>query len=212
LGQGWESGDDATELDFSGTYMTSGAEHCAYGCSGVNNFDGGRDQRLRYDSPKIGGVVDIAADFDTNDNFGLAVIAGGDNWKAGMFVEENDVVDTNLFGGSVALKVAGFTAALQLSQGELGAGNGDGDYKAVILGYNVGKISVAVDLATRENEVSGVTTLDRSTTGLNFNYRPTGGVELYAGIRSAKDDIANATTYNGQNSGDALIVGGRVKF
>lgn len=212
LGQGWESGDDATEKDFSGTYLTSGGGHSGFGGSKVSNIDGGRDQRLRYDSPKIGGVLNIAADIDTNDNLGLAFAAGGSNWKAGLFIEDNDASNTDEIGGSVAFKVAGFTAALQLSQKELGASNSDGDYKAVILGYNIGKISVAIDFANREDQTGSATTLDRSTTGLNFNYRPTGGVELYAGIRTAKDDIAGATTYNGNDDGDAVILGARVKF
>jgi len=212
LGQGWESGDDATELDYSGTYLTSAGGHSGFGGSGVSNIDGGRDQRLRYDSPKLGGVANIAVDFDDSDNLGVAGKIGGDNWKAAMYIENNDVDDTDELGGSIAFKVAGFTAALQLSQKELGTGAGDADYKAVIIGYNVGKMSLAIDIATREDETNGVKTLDRSTKGLNFNYRPVGGVELYAGIRTAEDDIVGATTYNGEKDGDAFIVGGRIKF
>jgi hypothetical protein len=222
LGRGWESGDDMTEMDYSGTYLTSAGGHSGFGGSKVGNIDGGRDDRLRYDSPKIGGILNLAIDFDTSDNIGISAKVGGDNWKAGLYVEDNEASHTDEVGGSIAFKMAGFTAALQLAQKEDGVTapvapatkgqNKDADYRAVILGYNVGKFSVAIDFSSREEETGNDKTLDRSTKGLNFNYRPTGGVELYAGLRTAKDDIEDAKTYNGKDSGDAFILGGRVKF
>jgi hypothetical protein len=217
LGQGWESGDDIAELDFSGTYIAgSGAGGYTFGNgTQTDNIDGGRDQRLRYDSPKLGGVVNIAADFDQDDSFGISVLAGGDNWQAGIFSESEGDSNAASMGGSVALKVAGFTAAFQLGQADNSAtvNAGEADYRGVILGYNVGKVSVAIHTENREvTNAAGGKTTDNTSNGVSVNFRPTGGVELYAGFRTAESDITGATIYNGKKDGSAFVVGGRVKF
>jgi predicted porin len=215
LGQGWESGDDIAELDFSGTYIAgSGAGGFNMGGTSTGNIDGGRDQRLRYDSPKIGGVLNIAADIDQDDSFGLSVLAGGDNWSAGIFTEGEGDTNAGSVGGSIAIKVSGFTAAFQMGNADNSKTNtGETDYTGVILGYNVGKTSVAIHTENREvTNAAGAKTTDNTSTGISFNYRPTGGVELYAGFRTAKSDIG--TVYQGGKSdkGDGFVVGSRVKF
>ncbi|MGS2718406.1 porin [Eionea flava] len=220
LGQGWESGDDIAELDFSGTYIAgSGAGGYNMGGTQTDNIDGGRDQRLRYDSPKLGGAINIAADFDEDDSFGISVLAGGDNWSAGVFSESDGDTAAESLGGSVAIKVAGFTAALQMGEADRNTDSdpktdeGDVEYTGVILGYNVGKVSVAIHTESREeSDATSVKVVDNTSKGISFNYRPTGGVELYAGYRTAESDIAGSTIYNGSNDGDGFVVGGRVKF
>jgi hypothetical protein len=242
LGHGWESGEDATEMDYSGTYVLTGSAYDAWDVgSNINNVDGGRDQRLRYDSPKLGGVVTLKADIDTNDNLGLAVFAGGSNWKAAIYSEtkgDNGTTavgasgnDTDEVGGSIALKVAGFTAAFQMGKKDrqkavtqlLDVNNvetraavkaaDEQEYRAIILGYNVGKISVAIDFANyEETDTAGVAKVDNDTQGLSFVYRPTGGVELYAGLRTADANVVGATSFNGQNDATGFLIGGRVKF
>jgi hypothetical protein len=237
LGQGWESGDDAAEQDFSGTYLLNGTAFDAWDAgNNFNNVDGGRDNRLRYDSPKLGGVVKIVADYDTNDSLGLAVFAGGSNWKLGVFTEQKGDVGTSVatttddqtdeVGASIAFKVAGFTAALQMGKKDgqraiaatattnAVAAADEQEYRGVILGYRVGKFSVAVDSANYEQTAvtGGAATVDNDTKGLSFVYRPTGGVELYAGIRTADANVVGATPFAGQNSADGFLVGGRVKF
>jgi len=237
LGHGWESGEDATENDFSGTYVLTGSAYDAWDLGGnINNVDGGRDQRLRYDSPKLGGVVTIKADIDTNDNLGLAVFAGGSNWKAAIYTEtKGDTgttaatatdAQTDEVGGSFALKVAGFTAAIQMGKKDgqqaiaatattdaVTAAN-EQDYRGVILGYRSGKFSVAFDVANYEETpvTGGAATVDNDTKGLSFVYRPTGGVELYAGLRTADANVVGATPFNTQNDADGFLVGGRIKF
>lgn len=217
LGQGWESGDDISELDFSGTYVAgSGAGGYNVGGTQTDNIDGGRDNRLRYDSPKIGGVLNIAADYDEDDSFGLSLLAGGDNWSAGIFTEGEGDESAASMGGSVAIKVAGFTAALQLGTADnsKASNSGDTDYQAVILGYNVGKTSVAIHTETREKaNGAGVKSEDNTSTGISFAYRPTAGVELYAGYRIAESNIGDKIYDNdSDDKGSAFAVGGKVTF
>ena len=216
LGQGWEAGDDAAEQDKSGTYLLTGSAFDAWDVgNNFNNVDGGRDNRLRYDSPKLGGVAKIAADIDTNDNVGLSLALSGSNWSAGLFTEQMDATGVaDQIGGSVAANFGGFTAAVQLGETSGNGATSDTSYSGVILGYRVGKISVALDFANYEVEpaAGGAATVDNGTTGLSFVYRPTGGVELYAGIRNADSDIAGSTAFQGQDDATGVLVGGRVKF
>ncbi|EGG93775.1 hypothetical protein IMCC1989_780 [gamma proteobacterium IMCC1989] len=236
LGTGWESGDDVTEIDFSGTYIAgSGAGGYIVGGTSTDNIDGGRDQRLRYDSPKLGGVVNIIADYDEADSFGLAVLAGGDNWGAGIFTEQagdaahptsqgtagdattNGQKNTDEIGGSVAVKVAGFTASLQMGKADNSSltDAGEAKYRAVILGYNVGKTSFAIHTENRTvDNAAGTKTVDNTSNGVSFAYRPTGGVELYAGFRTAKSKLSDKTVYQNGTSdkGTGFVVGGVVRF
>ena len=227
LGQGWESGDDAAEQDFSGTYLLTGTGFGAFDFDNKARFanvDGGRDNRLRYDSPKLGGVAKVVVDYDTTDSVGLAVFAGGDNWKLGVFTEQKGDTNTSTtatddstdeVGASIAIRAAGFTAAFQMGERDAqSSGDDKREYRGIILGYNVGKISVALDTASYETTTfAGAKALDHDTTGLSFVYRPTGGVELYSGFRTADaNNNTTATFLDGEKDGTAFLVGGRVKF
>lgn len=219
LGQGSEAGDGAAESDFSGTYLGNNAAYNTWGLSSaIGQIDGGRDERLRYDSPKLGGIFAVALDIDTNDDTSIAVRAGGSNWKAAVYQESRDANDSDEIGASVALKFGGFTAAAHYGEIDdnglaAAAARGDIEFSRFILGYRSGPYSVAVDLATREQDAStGNAEVDHETTGLTFVYRPTGGVELYAGIRSVDDDDAAPSLPGMEDDGDGFLVGGRVKF
>lgn len=217
LGQGWESGDDITELDYSGTYIAgSGAGGYTFGGGDgtqTPNIDGGRDQRLRYDSPKIGGFLNIAADYDEGENFGVSLLAKGDFWQAGVYTELMDEDDTDELGGSVAVKFSGFTASLQYGTKDNGTNNGDSEYTGVILGYNVGKVSVAIHTENRvDTDGSGDDTVDNTSNGVSFAYRPTAGVEFFAGYRTAESDIGNKYQGGTEDSASGLAIGGIVTF
>lgn len=206
MGQGSEAGDGATEADFSGTYLLNGAAYNTWGLNGrIQQLDGGRDERLKYDSPKLGGVATVSVDLDTNDNIGFAVSAGQGNWKAGLYHESKDGNNADETGGSFAIKAGVITAAFQIATiDETATGaNDDRDYNKFILGYRSGPLSVSVDFSSSETD--GGLVADDETTGLNIVYRPTKGVELYSGFRTAED---NLTTVDG----DGFLIGGRVKF
>jgi hypothetical protein len=206
LGQGSESGDGKSESDFSGTYLLNGAAYNTWSLAGsIRQIDGGRDERLRYDSPKLGGVATISVDVDTNDDIGIAVGLGGSNWRAGLYNESRDANGSDETGGSVAFNFGGVTAALQAgSIDETATGsNDDRDFSKFIIGYRSGAYSVSIDVASSETD-SG-TAVDNETRGLNFVYRPAAGIELYAGTRVLDNKLTNAET-------DGYLAGARVRF
>lgn len=217
LGQGSEAGDGATEADFSGTYLGNGAAYNTWTDPSITQVDGGRDERLRYDSPKLG-PVSLAIDYDTNDNVGAAISAGGKFWKLGAFVESKDADDSDEVGASVAFKFAGVTLALQAGQIDGADDSTDSlDYTKTIVGYRTGAFSVAVDYATNERDAvaGGTGAKDTETLGLTFVYRPTKGVELYAGLRESTDNEATATSSvfaNNEEDASGFLFGGRVRF
>jgi hypothetical protein len=206
LGRGSEAGDGATEHDFSGTYLGNGAAYNTWEGAGVSQIDGGRDQRIKYDSPKLGGIATISLDYDTTDNTGLAINLGGSNWKAGLYTESFDAANSDEVGYSIAAIFGGFTVSIQGAEKET-AGD-DLEYAKYIVGYRSGPYSIAVDMGTNEQGSA----IDHETTGLTFVYRPTKGVELYAGFRSTDDEDATASLAGGADSADGFLVGGRVKF
>ncbi|MGH1485531.1 MAG: porin [Cellvibrionaceae bacterium] len=251
LGQGSEAGDGSTENDYSGTYVLNGAAYNSWQFPslafdldddtvtdftiGFSQIDGGRDERLRYDSPKLGGIATVSLDIDTNGNTGLAINASGSNWKAGLFTESKDgeegqVTDlvagtetgdagkdgSDEIGGSIAGKFGGFTAAFQFGQRDEKVEDGyDLDYQKIIIGYRSGPYSFAIDFGTNDQSsgADDAADLEVETTGLSFVYRPTGGVELYAGWRDAEVTIGK-TDANPSASADAdgILLGGRVRF
>lgn len=208
LGQGSESGDGANENDYSGTYVTTG-DMGSWNLNGDFTFetmDPSRTERLKYDTPKLGGLVTLSADYQSDDDVTVAANLGGDFWKASAYFESRGAEgnDSDEMGGSVAVKFAGFTAALQYGDRDESASgaNNDREYTSVILGYRSGPHSVAVDFQTNENDAGSD---DKETTGLSYVYRPTKGVELYGGWREVDNKAAN-------RDASGFLLGGRVKF
>jgi hypothetical protein len=182
--------------------------------SSFSTPDGGRTENLRYDTPKLG-MFTAAVTLDNQDTVSAEINVKGSMFKASVYVaSKGDAASTGLtaggdeVGGSVAVKLGGFSAAIgaaQVDEGEtaLGADNGaDLDYTNVVVGYRSGPIAVSVDLKTNENDAD---TIDKETLGLNFVYTVTKGVELYAGYRTVDN---NAT----DTDADGILAGGRVKF
>jgi hypothetical protein len=175
------------------------------GLSENNSLDINRTERLAYDAPAIGNLHLSASlnDATTNDEGNDFAVAA--TYKLPSFVVtvasvSAEADDSDVVAASVAGKMANFTAALGFYTAENG-GN-DLEQTHVILGYNPGPFSVSVDFQTTETDTKSV---DAETTGLNFVYRPTKGVELYAGAR-------NAQAADGAIDEDAFLMGARVKF
>jgi hypothetical protein len=211
LGQGSSAGDGATENDFSGTYLTAGdLTSWELGGDLANNssIDIGRTERLRYDAPAIGNlhlsasINDAQAVSDTGNDIAVAATYKLSNFAFSVATISAEADDSDVIEASVAGKMANFTAALGYHTQEEVGGN-DLEQTHVILGYNPGPFSVSVDFQT--TEIDNEPASDAETTGLNFVYRPTKGVELYAGARSAE---AN----DGALDESAFLMGARVKF
>ncbi len=211
LGQGSEAGDGATEEDFSGTYLLFG-DLSSWNFNGAgaegdfsdnNSRDIGRDERIRYDLPKFGPVA-VALSYDDADNLNVAARATGKAWAAHVAVVSAEEDNQDVVEASVAGKFAGVTLALQYHTDENNADDNDIEQTRFIIGYNPGPFSVSVDFQQTEDDDD---TVDAETTGLNFVYRPTKGVELYAGFRNAENNGGTS-----DEDGDGFLVGSRVKF
>jgi hypothetical protein len=210
LGQGSSAGDGATENDFSGTYLTAG-DLTSWELGGAlafnSSLDIGRVERLRYDAPTIGNfhlsasVNDASGVSDTGNDIAVAATYKLPSFVVTVASISAEADDSDVIEASVAGKMANFTAALGYHTQEiLGT---DLEQTHVILGYNPGPFSVSVDYQI--TEVDGLPAIDAETTGLNFVYRPTKGVELYAGAR-------NAQAADGIIDENAFLMGARVKF
>jgi hypothetical protein len=175
------------------------------GLDGNNSKDPGREERLRYDAPKIGHLALSASinDATTNDEGNDIAVAARYALPALRFnvaLVSAEADDKDVVAASVAGKLANFTASLGFYTNE---NSGDDlEQTHVILGYNPGPFSVSVDYQITETDSDSV---EAETTGLNFVYRPTKGVELYAGAR-------NAQAADGDIDEDAFLMGARVKF
>lgn len=214
----WElgGGDAAADASFAidndpdsanfGTIQPVAATAATAGLSSNNSLDIGRTERLRYDAPMLGHLALSASinDATTNDEGNDIALAAryalpALRFHVAMISAEAD--DADVIEASIAGKIAGFTAALGYHTDE--NGGDDRDQTHVILGYNPGPFSISVDYQL--TEIDGNSDADAETTGLNFVYRPTKGVELYAGAR-------NAQAGDGDIDEDAFLMGARVKF
>ncbi|MFT7387385.1 MAG: hypothetical protein ACI8VC_000625 [Candidatus Endobugula sp.] len=198
FGQGSEAGDDATTMDYSGTGLLNDGTG-AFG-GGVDTADGGRTERLRYDSPKLGGIAAVAVSFNSSEtNYEIKGSAG--NFKAGLYGQSNKAADSDEFGGSVAAKFGAVSVAYQFSELETATAD---DKKAsnLIIGYKIGDLSLAVDFGDYSY---GAATNDVDHTGFSLVHNTAKGVELYTGYRTV--DVTGTV-----NDGDGFVVGARVKF
>jgi hypothetical protein len=209
----WElgSGSDEVEAGFTfdedtGLPVANVVAEDTAGLTDNNSRDIGRVERLRYDAPTIGNLhlsasLNDATANDEGNDFAIAATYKLPSFAFTIASVSADADDSDVVEASVAGKMANFTAALGYHTEE--NGGDDIDQTHVILGYNPGPFSVSVDFQT--TEVDGDSARDAETTGLNFVYRPTKGVELYAGAR-------NAQAGDGDIDEDAFLMGARVKF
>ena len=212
----WELGGATSAADAGPTYNDDGtvdvatnaavAKDGTTGLAGNNSKDIGRVERLRYDLPTIGNIHlaasinDVSGKNDKGNDFAVAATYKLSNFAFSVATISKEKDESDIVEASVAGKMSGFTAALGFHTEENG-GN-DLEQTHVILGYNPGPFSISVDFQATETDDKSV---DAETTGLNFVYRPTKGVELYAGAR-------NAEANDGDIDENAFLMGARVKF
>ncbi|MFT6928482.1 MAG: hypothetical protein ACJAZP_004135 [Psychromonas sp.] len=195
--------------------------------------DPGRTERLRYDAPKIGNLA-LAVSINDSEGSGAvytnatvvgnsatlkkAAVSGNDtgndvsvsaryamsNIVASVGFISAEADDSDVVAASIAGQMSGFNAAVQYvtSEKQVGAVSDDFEQVRFFLGYKVGPYAVAIDHGISETDTKSV---DAETTGLNFVYTPTKGVELYAGAR-------NAQANDGALDENAFLMGARVKF
>lgn len=239
LGQGSEAGDGAAEKNLggghSGGYLLNGGSLWSWDLDNViREVDGGRTERVRYDTPKLGGVAVLSASVGEPSNtadgntVNLAISMSGKGWAAGAFTQQNDKSvgsDNNEIGGSLSVRFNEISVSLQG-----GKVKDEHDTSRIILGYNKGKFGVDFDhvevnyASTSVRSVGtsfgssgsfpGVATVtsladaEFDSTGLTFTYRPVKGVTLYAGVRNIEERALNTIDINS----NGFLVGGFIKF
>lgn len=222
LGQGNGAANGITEMEYSGTnYLTGSASpedmwgSVTFGNSGgvkvkdvIDGMDAlSRNDRLRYDTPKLGpvtlsvdtgtgGKTEFAARFET-------ALADG-KLKGGIGSwDQNDAGTGKGTAGSIAyLHSSGFNAAYTFASTDKGSAP-DAKNSGIQLGYKTGPHAFDLRLNTTDDKTTGVSA---DSTELGYVNRSIKGLEMYAGYRIFTTDI------NAADDIKILFAGARVKF
>ncbi len=227
LGYGDTASNGTAEVDLSGTAvatysnvprMAGGIEFGGLGGTPIgdvySNMDGlDRDDRIRYDSPSLGGFTISASNADSAKYdaavryagifaSGLKLVAA-----AGYAVDKNDSTIESQISGSVSVLLgSGFNLTGALGVQELEGGGRDPQFVYAKLGYIRGANAFSVDFALAEEiDAAGE---DFSTIGLAYvRSFDNAGTEIYIGARTHSLDTPG-------NPDDiyAVLAGARVKF
>jgi hypothetical protein len=198
------------------------------------NFDGGRQDVLRYDSPSFGplsGRVSVSdngswqTSVHLNTNFSGATVF----MRAGYEDRENDQEDAGAsgvserWGGSAGILFSqGTNITFGYGGGDFTAGNGsitsnqdrgDGDTVYVKLGHRWGANTIAVNYGHHEfdgSTAAGTVDHDSTTWGIGMTHTLSEPrVELFAGYRNFDLDVQNVA---GIEDIDLFQMGARVRF
>ncbi len=220
LGKGDGASNGTTEMDMSGTYMPApanmmdmlgGLQYEAGKKVGsvYTMYDGySRNNRLRYDSPKMSGLS-LALSSAQGNSIEIALRYSGEigGVKVQGAIFSDDAGDhpsrKDTQGGSIAVLLpSGFNALVAYSTRDGGA-NDDPAVVWTKLGYKTGKHSVSVDFGQASDVTAGI---DADTAAVAYTFRPAKGIETYAAYRTFNvdtDDSVDPTVF---------IIGSRVKF
>jgi len=233
LGQGSTASDNTSEVDLSGTAVVGTSDLPDYAgglkfvddgelsdvtiADGFNNFDGlSRDDRIRYDSPKLGGFQ-LATSAVADSNFDVAGFyagAFGDTKLAGAAAFASDAGDFIQVNGSASLLLAnGFNVTGAAGWRDFDDGDrDDGRFAYGKLGYLVdwfaiGATAFAVDGYYGEDIGADGDEAKAVGAFVVQNLDPV-AAELYAGYRhfDLSRDGADFDPIN------AVLSGARVKF
>ena len=242
LGQTSEAHDGAAEVDVSGTEIVTGslqdvfaggivfrneATGAATGPTMATvfpNFDGSRDDALRYDTPEIYGFVGTAV-AESDDRYGFALAWGGkfsgikgeamvayqrvpDSFGTGAGTPTNTLVGSASFIHDSGISLTGAIGTRENEQ----TTRDDTTYYYGKVGYQImpfsfGSTSMSVDYYTAEN--TSANNDESSSWGLGFVQKvDDAALELYAGLRFY-DYETSAAEFETISVG---MMGGRVKF
>ena len=223
FGKGDGASNGATEVDLSGTALSSSSNHqdnwggyqIAPGVawrSVFTMFDGlSRQNRIRYDTPNFNGFS-VAGSLGQGNATELALKykgnLGDSQFGAAVFTSttpepDADTDGDDITGGSASLLLSsGLNFTVALSDRDLEAG-GDRDATTFKLGYKTGMHAFSIDVGNAENAAGQ----EGDTTGFTYSITPHKGVEIFATIRTLdSDDVANS------ESADITAIGSRIKF
>lgn len=227
IGQGDGAANGITEMEYTGTtYLTGYASpediwgSVTFANSGGLNvgdvYDGmdglSRNDRLRYDSPKLGPVT-ISVDTGNGGKTEAAIrfatdLGDGGKLKGGYaFWDRKDAVAPNTTSEGAAGSIAymhgsGFNGALVIGTLDTGAAQ-DPESTMVALGYTTGPHAVSLRLGTTDDKTAGVSA---DSTEIGYVNRSLKSAELYAGYQIFEIDVTGAEDIT------ILFAGARVKF
>ncbi len=206
-----EAYSNATGNYFAGVDGVDFAFGSLGGANGYNNLDFlSRNQRLRYDSPKFGGVQ-VSGSVRSIDGGELALRYAGDfgGWKittqlGASFTDVVTTVDadtgaTSVSGGDLVGGAFGIHAPFGLTFGfRAVSGEDELETNTVAVGYRAGKFRASIEGGTYTNRTGGET--DISTVGVTY----AGPVTLFASYGTVES--AGAEDFS------APIIGARMTF
>ena len=219
LGKGDGASNGSTEVDFSGTVLSSSSNHQSnwggYKITPTQNwstvftmFDGlSRQNRVRYDTPNFNGFS-VAGSINQGNASEIAIrykgdIGGGKLGAALFSATDTDDNARDVTGGSASFLMSSglnFTVAFSERDPDAGAARDATTFK---VGYKKGMHAFSVDVGDGENAAGQ----EGDTTGFTYAYFPHPGVEVFATVRELDSSgVANA------QSVDLFAFGGRVKF
>ena len=227
FGKGDGAANGSTEVDMSGTALSSSSNHqdnrgnfkitAGAGARPWSDvfvmFDGlSRQNRVRYDTPNFNGFS-FAGSLNQGNATELAVRykgdLGGSKFGAAFFVatapDVSATVDGNdITGGSASILLkSGLNFTVAISDRDFSAG-GSRDATFFKAGYKTGMHAFTVDVGDSEGDVAGT---EGETIGFTYAFFPHPGVELFAMVREL-----DSTGVALSQSVDLIAFGTRVKF
>jgi len=225
LGKGDGAANGATEVDLSGTALSSSSNHQDnWGGYAVSEtvafrdvftmFDGlSRLNRVRYDTPSFGGAG-FAVSAGEGNAYELAARYKGDmgdtKLGAALFYavssDRSDEVDgDDVYGGSVSVLLGmGLNFTLAYSERDFDEVGGEKDNAMTAkVGYKTGIHAVAIDYGESERGED----LEGETIGATYSITPHDGVEIFGTYR-----MLDSSNVADSDSVDLFAIGSRIKF
>ncbi len=243
LNNAWIAVENATDFGGSFAFRTSGggtiadANGDAVTAGGVTpSFDGGRRDRIRYDTPAIGPLsLAVSHATDSQVDIGAKIAgsfaAGAYDLRVGWRNHDgdgsadadtvHDAAETIVVSGAFKFAQGTSIAAAWGTKDEIGGATGpEGEYFYLKLGHDWGNNSVAVDYKSAEDVVlsascSGGNAANPACGGTSWGIggvhtMPKAGIDLYAGYRFFElDDLAAGVSADDIS---VFFVGSRIKF
>jgi predicted porin len=229
LNNAWIAVENASDFGGSIDFVDSAGGSGVFSAGDVTpSFDGGRRDRIRYDTPSIGPLslaVSHSADsqVDVGGKLAGSFAAGAYDLRVGYRNHDAGGQDDGTFLISGAFKAAmglSIAGAWGSKSDAFGSGSDDAEYWYIKGGYDWGNNSVAIDYKASEAVVA-----DAACSGGNVNVSACGGnsfgiggvhtmpkaaIDLYAGYRFFELEDTGPS----QNVGDISVffVGSRIKF
>jgi hypothetical protein len=221
LGQGATATDGVSEADLSGTGLVSlnglgtlisgdetfqlnGAASNGAVDTHFSNFDGnGRQSRLRYDTPKFGGM-NVSIDHANNDEWGVALRyaakIGGMSVKAAIaHTDQTNTGTVDFKHGAVSVLFPmglSLTAGFASQDDEVGGANDNEEWRYAKVGYkfkgsSMGQTRLFADISQNEDRAAADQDSEYWSFGIVQIVEPL-GMEVYGVYRTFSLDVAGA--------------------